>query len=750
MKSREGSSATLGSTQAWPSAGSGAALLAAIFRLGRTGRVRVESGDASQIGDPSSGAADDIRERRDVASPPALPAAAPLLGAHQAGREGPPQPCGDLPRRRRAESGRRREGNIAPAHVESRKTIPAVRAAAAALLLCCGLAVAGAAQAQVGEPRCRAPDVYRNGKCVPAPPACPPPSTTAANGMCCPAGQVVTASGVCCPLGQAPQNGLCAACPANTTPTPEGCCTNKQLTNTGDCCPSGQTPMPDGTCCPNSELTKTGACCTSGQTQMPDGTCCPNSQVLSGQIWSTNVSVQPFCCPVGYTSVAGSAAHPSPLCCMNGQLLPNGQCCPPDQISNGAACVQQPASGCGWNMAQTAAYGPFSGGCCLIAQMNYWGLCCPPGFTPQDGTCGPSVQVCPPGSTPQNGTCVCLALGSSGQSGACPLPQIERRCRPGETYRDGQCVATPACPPPNTTPMANGSCCPAGQVVTSTGVCCPPGQEQGPGGGCVPKCMSGWIRASNGQCCLFSQLTTAGVCCSQGQAPQPNGTCCPLGQEQGPQGGCVPKCMGGWARASNGQCCPALQLTATGVCCSQGQAPQPNGMCAPRSSQPQIERRCRPGETGCGPTPAASSSTAAECAAGYAPTADNQCCLASQLTKTGACCAWGLAPQPDGSCARSPIVGAPGGVVPAPGPIIGAPGGGGVPAGGCGPGAIIRDGRCVAAPVTITKPPTVFRPPWRYGPRFTVRRRFAPVPRATIGAHRRRPTFGGKASPWFH
>ena len=93
---------------------------------------------------------------------------------------------------------------------------------------------------------------------------------------------------------------------------------------------------------------------------------------------------------------------------------------------------------------------------------------------------------------------------------------------------------------------------------------CPPGQEQGPGGACVAKCLTGWIRASSGQCCLFSQLTAAGACCAQGQAPQANGTCCPVGQEQGPGGGCVPKCPGGWAREFDGQCCPAFLLTSAG------------------------------------------------------------------------------------------------------------------------------------------------------------------------------------------
>jgi hypothetical protein len=105
------------------------------------------------------------------------------------------------------------------------------------------------------------------------------------------------------------------------------------------------------------------------------------------------------------------------------------------------------------------------------------GYCaCPPGWSRfLDG-----AACCAPGNIVQNGQCVSLTPSSS-------QPQMERRCQPDETYRDGRCwpaASAPIIVPPTgvvvpVSPCApglvfrNGGCGPAVTapiVVPSTGV----------------------------------------------------------------------------------------------------------------------------------------------------------------------------------------------------------------------------------------------------------------------------------------
>jgi hypothetical protein len=432
----------------------------------------------------------------------------------------------------------------------------------------------------------------------------------------------------------------------------------------------------------------------SGQTLGVDGLC--HANLCANGINGADPFAGVQCCAPG---MAPDPANPGQ--CIPPPLSPQIRRGPKPSETGGLTAV--PLAGCAAGYAPTA-----EGQCCLASQRTKTGACCAAGLTRQpDGSCAP-----PPSQ-----------------------PQIERRCPPGETYRGGQCVAAPACPPPNTTPMANGECCPAGQVVTSAGVCCPPGQEQGPGGGCVPKCIAGWIRASNGQCCLFSQLTTT------------TGVCCPIGQEQGPDGGCVPKCMGGWARGSDGQCCPMFLLT-NGVCCWQGQASQPNGSCAPPppTTQPQIQLNCRPDEIyrdgRCWPVaPAPIIVPPAGVVVPLSP------CAPGLVFRNGGC-----APA-----VTAPIVVPPTGVVvpvspcgpghilrgghcwpAATAPIVVPSTSVAVPVSRCGPSQILRGGHCVWPSQLLTntlRSPGLYHPPLRVGPP-TIRRPFVPAPRPTFG---RRP-----------
>lgn len=191
-------------------------------------------------------------------------------------------------------------------------------------------------------------------------------------------------------------------------------------------CPTGYILQPNGACA-----------CPPNETPMPDGTCCPTGQATEGG----------KCCPSGQIALPSLSPGPwgrAGRCCSAGQVTKHLECCGPD-------LPLQPDGYCA----------------------------CPPGWSRfLDG-----AACCAPGNIVQNGQCVSLTPSSS-------QPQMERRCQPDETYRDGRCwpaASAPIIVPPTgvvvpVSPCApglvfrNGGCAPAVTapiVVPPTGVVVP-------------------------------------------------------------------------------------------------------------------------------------------------------------------------------------------------------------------------------------------------------------------------------------
>ncbi|MGA3303981.1 MAG: hypothetical protein ABSC72_11930, partial [Methylovirgula sp.] len=226
--------------------------------------------------------------------------------------------------------------------------------------------------------------------------------------------------------------------------------------------------------------------------------------------------------------------HPPPP--PSGKCPPNTPCPPPGTCPPGQA------------------WGRHSGECGQCGRPNVIinGVCCSPADITANGACVSNNPGCPQGQTPVGPSGACCPNGqiyqnASGAQACCSAPLV-----------NGQCGPPP--PPPGQTGCQSGYvpvgsiCCLASQV-TSTGVCCPAGQAPsgpnksqcitlipiptGGGGAC---CTNGQIPVGlSGGCCAPAFVTTLGVCCSQPVDPNDR-THCPATTQS------IVKCAPGYTR----------------------------------------------------------------------------------------------------------------------------------------------------------------------------------------------------------
>ena len=268
--------------------------------------------------------------------------------------------------------------------------------------------------------------------------------------------------------------------------------------------------------------------------------------------------------------------------------------------------------------------------------------CCPQGQAPgAKGQC--TIASCPAPAKLVAGTC-CTA-DQLAPGGACAA----KVC--GELYAlgvriftdDGACVADAECA---TNFCTDGVCCAEADVykdASGAAACCTTGAVVD--GKCTkppltgipadPTCGSGYQPASDGVCCLASQLTAGGQCCPADQSPSgPAKTNCAATHTAGPpatppsgNGGSTGKvcCASGSVPVAAGGCCALAQLTGTGVCCPAGQTPDPKrpGRCGAPTGTPVLVKETPP-------QPA--------CAAGFSEMPDGSCCKTSNLSKDGLRC----------------------------------------------------------------------------------------------------------------
>ena len=610
---------------------------------------------------------------------------------------------------------------------------------------------------------------WTNNTCAPTEQelACHAPSKSVGfDGRCypwsqlCPGGGTLFPATQCCANGTTPDPahpGSCRGPSSSASVCPAG----TQLGLGSECCPNGAPPGADGQC---------DSLCPSGSPNASD----PANEFacflgFAPQQDPANWNAGAATCWDGSTPTSGGnpnqAAGQCPMppgaqCPIGAYLVPaQGQ---PNPIWTNATCaLSGPYQQCQANGLNLGVGGQWCfANLCPNGSPFAVNQCCPSGTAPDPANPGQCA------TQPQGGATLACPAGTQGEPGyLC--------CDPMTTFPglDGQCHSL--CPPgsPSASDPLNVEACALGLN---------PQQDPGYWHPNAATCWDG-SKPANG-----SAPTP-----QPGQCPMPPGAECPLGYTQvSAQGQANPQWTDYTCQETNleQQCIAQGELVGptssrSGQCfaiCSGGGLPYLGVQCCPSGTQPdvfnagqcvaavpQLRRGPKPGETGAlttvptpspspsavvvAPSPSPSPSSAAGCAAGYAPTANGQCCLASQLTASGVCCGRGQALD----AARATCVAVPAGTpgagvatgiaVPSPSPspsaVVAVPSPP-PPSWSIVPGPKCRGGHCwpiVPHPhcwrfhcgptEPITKPPKTFRPPWRFHPPFT----YHPTGRPTLG-----------------
>jgi hypothetical protein len=270
-------------------------------------------------------------------------------------------------------------------------------------------------------------------------PAFPAPSLVVPVGFC-QRGEIRLPGGECCDR-RFVRNGRCG-CPREAIRLPDGqCCDPREIRN-GKCCTPEQ--IRNGQCGCTLEQIRNGQCgCTPEQAR--NGQCgCTPQQIRNGQCRCTPEQARNGQCGCTPEQIRKGQCGCTPEQIRSGQCgcppdtirLPNGVCCPRQNVHNGK-CEQTPPS------------------CPRGEIMLPNGQCCDPTLV-RDGRCVPQPVNCPQGALP-NGDCrrqptACLP-GMIVVHGIC-------RCPSGETLVNNVCRQVPPSKCPRGETVVDGACRP--------------------------------------------------------------------------------------------------------------------------------------------------------------------------------------------------------------------------------------------------------------------------------------------------